>query len=298
MCIFALQKRTGNFNMAKFHSYSINLGGYLMQFDTPKVMGILNVTPDSFYEGCRGMGEADVISRIGQLVAEGTDMIDIGACSTKPGSQEVSVSEEMARLRFGLKLLQRLAPGIPISVDTYRADVASMCVEEFGVAVINDISGGNMDSLMFDTVARLRVPYVLTHIQGTPENMQKNPYYDIILKEVMISLADKLNRLHEMGVKDIIVDPGFGFGKTLEHNYEMMAHLEEFHLLEHPLLVGVSRKSMVYRLLDVSPDDALNGTTALHAVALLKGVHILRVHDVKACKQCVSIVERIINHKS
>lgn len=296
MCIFALQKRTGGFNMAKLRSYSINLGGYLMQFDTPKVMGILNVTPDSFYEGCRGLDETVVVSRIEQLVAEGADIIDIGACSTKPGSQEVGVSDEMSRLRFGLKLLQRLAPGIPLSVDTYRADVASMCVEEFGVAIINDISGGNMDSHMFDTVARLRVPYVLTHIQGVPENMQQNPCYDIILREVMTFLAGKLNRLHELGVKDVIVDPGFGFGKTLEHNYEMMAHLEEFHLLGQPLLVGVSRKSMVHRLLGISPDEALNGTTVLHTVALQKGAHILRVHDVKACKQCVSIIERIMNN--
>jgi len=267
--------------------------GRLMDLSTPQVMGILNVTPDSFYAGCRAQAEADIANRAQQILGEGATIIDIGAYSSRPNAEHITPEEEMDRLRTGLEIINRNHPDAVVSVDTFRADVAAMCVEEYGVAIINDIAAGEMDSRMFETVARLNVPYIMMHMQGTPQNMQKEPHYDDLIKEVFLYFAKKVQQLRDLGVKDIILDPGFGFGKTVEHNYELMSHLEEFAIFELPLLVGVSRKSMITRLLGVTPQDALNGTTVLNTVSLMKGAHILRVHDVKEAVEAVKIVNRL-----
>ena len=271
----------------------INVNGRLMDLSEPQVMGILNVTPDSFYAGSHGLTEGYIIDRIHQIMNEGASIIDIGACSTRPGADQVSAEEEMSRMRMGLELIRKHRPDAIVSVDTYRADVAKMCVEEYGAAIINDISAGQMDKDMFTTIARLGIPYIIMHMKGTPKDMQVNPEYDHFLKEVFYYFSEKVQRLRDLGVKDIIIDPGFGFGKTLEHNYELMNHLEEFSLFELPLLVGVSRKSMIYKLLGTTPEEALNGTTALNTVALLKGAHILRVHDVREAVETVRIIGKM-----
>ena len=276
---------------------TIRVNGQLMDLSTPKVMGILNVTPDSFYAGSRKETTSDIVNRVEQIITEGADMIDIGAYSSRPNAEHVSTKEEMARLRKGLEAIREVAPEAIVSVDTFRADVASMCVEEYGVALINDISGGQMDERMFDTVARLDVPYIMMHMQGTPQDMQQHIHYDHLRMEIMQYFALKVQDLHSRGVKDIIIDPGFGFGKTLAHNYELFKHLEDFKLLELPLLVGISRKSMIYKLLDSSPEEALNGTTVLNTIALTKGVDILRVHDVKACVEAVRIFNQMNEQK-
>lgn len=271
----------------------LNVNGRLLDFSTPCVMGILNVTPDSFYSGSRMQTEEEIEARVRQILEEGAAIIDVGAYSSRPNADHVSAEEEMNRLRLGLDVLRRTAPDAIVSVDTFRADVARMCVEEYGVAIINDIAAGEMDADMFSTVAELNVPYIMMHMQGTPQNMQQHPHYDNLLREVFLYFARKVQQLRDLGVKDIVLDPGFGFsfGKTLEHNYQLMAHLEEFRLFELPLLVGVSRKSMIYRLLDTTPQEALSGTTVLHTLALMKGADILRVHDVRQAVEAVRIVE-------
>lgn len=269
----------------------INANGMLLDLSTPCVMGILNVTPDSFYAGSRMRTEEEIARRVEQIVSEGAGIIDIGAYSSRPNADNVSSQEEMERLRAGLTVLRKIAPDAVVSVDTFRADVARMCVEEYGVAIINDIAAGEMDKEMFRTVADLNVPYIMMHMQGTPQDMQRHPHYDNLLKEVFQYFARKVQQLRDLGVKDIILDPGFGFGKTLEHNYELLAHLEEFRIFELPLLVGVSRKSMIYRLLGTTPQESLNGTTVLDTICLLKGADILRVHDVKEAVETVRIVE-------
>lgn len=274
----------------RLNSY-INVNGSLLDLSTPCVMGILNVTPDSFYAGSRMQTEADIAARVEQIVKEGAGIIDIGAYSSRPNADPVSAREEMERLRLGLEVIGRVCPDAVVSVDTFRADVARMSVEEYGVAIINDISAGEMDAEMFPTVARLNVPYIMMHMQGTPQNMQQCPHYDNLLKEVFEYFARKVQQLRDRGVKDIILDPGFGFGKTLEHNYELLAHLDDFRVFELPLLVGVSRKSMIYRLLDTTPQEALNGTTVLNTLCLLKGADILRVHDVREAVEAVKMVE-------
>ena len=271
----------------------INVNGRLMDLSEPQVMGILNVTPDSFYAGSRGVTEQSIVDRLHQCMNEGASIVDIGAYSSRPGAQEVSVAEEMERLRTGLELVRKHRPDAIVSVDTFRADVAKMCVEEYGVALINDISAGQMDNQMFTTIARLGVPYIIMHMKGTPQNMQIAPKYDHFLKEIFYYFSEKVQKLRDLGVKDIIIDPGFGFGKTLEHNYELMNHLEEFALFELPILVGISRKSMIYRLLDITPEEALTGTTALNTIALQKGAHILRVHDVREAVETVKIVQKM-----
>ena len=278
--------------MTSYPKY-INVGGELMDLSRPRVMGILNVTPDSFYAGSRMQSEQEIAARVEQILTEGGEMIDIGAYSSRPGADDVSTAEEMERLRRGLSIVRRMAPQAVVSVDTFRADVAQMCVEEYGVQIINDIAGGELDDRMFSTVARLQVPYILMHMQGTPRDMQQHPHYNNLLVEVMQYFARKVQQLRDLGAKDIILDPGFGFGKTLEHNYELLSHLEEFRLFELPLLVGVSRKSMIYRLLGGTPADALNGTTALHAISLMKGADILRVHDVRQAVEVVDIYQQM-----
>lgn len=271
----------------------INVNGQLMDLSQPRVMGILNITPDSLYADSRKQTEKDIIARIHQILDEGGDFIDIGAYSSRPDASDVSPKEEMERLKYGLEILRNECPEAVVSVDTFRADVAKMCVEEYGVALINDIAAGQMDPEMFSTIAQLKVPYIMMHMQGTPQNMQKNPHYDNPVKEIILYFAEKIEKLRASGVKDLIIDPGFGFGKTLAHNYEILDKLEELQMFQLPILIGVSRKSMVYKLLGGGPEDALNGTTALHAIALMKGARILRVHDVKAATETVRIFQAL-----
>ena len=268
----------------------ININGQLMDLSHPQVMGILNVTPDSFYAQSRQQTEEGILSRVHQILEEGGNIIDIGAYSSRPNADHISTEEETKRLRHALSLIIHEYPQAVLSVDTFRADIARMCVEEYGVAIINDISAGNMDAQMFSTIARLGVPYILMHMQGTPQNMQQHPHYEHIVQEVLYYFSEKVQQLRDLGAKDLILDPGFGFGKTLEHNYELLNQLEEFQIFNLPLLVGVSRKSMIYKLLGGGPEDALNGTTAIHAISLQKGANILRVHDVKAATEVVRIM--------
>ena len=274
--------------------YTINVGGKLMDLSEPQVMGILNVTPDSFYSASRKNSELEIADRVTAIQAEGGSIIDIGAYSSRPGADNVSAEEEMNRLRSGLQILRNIAPDVVVSVDTFRADVAKMCVEEYGVQIINDISGGELDERMFNTVAALGVPYILMHMKGNPQTMQLEPHYDDLLTEMLRYFGTKVQQLHELGVKDIILDPGFGFAKTLEHNYELMNRLQDLQVLELPILVGISRKSMIYRLLGNTPEDALNGTSVLNTMALLKGASILRVHDVKEATEVVQIVKKML----
>ena len=271
----------------------INANGKLLDLSTPCVMGILNATPDSFYAGSRMQTEAQIARRVEQMAQEGAGIMDVGAYASRSGAADVSAKDEMEQLRTALGVVRRLQPDAIVSVDTFRADVVRMCVEEYGAAIINDISGGELDKDMFATVARLQVPYVLMHMQGTPQDMQQRPHYDSLLEDVFLYFARKVQQLRDLGVKDIILDPGFGFGKTLEHNYELLAHLEDFRIFELPLLAGVSRKSMIYRLLDTTPAEALNGTTVVHSICLLKGADILRVHDVRQAVEAVKIIMKM-----
>lgn len=277
---------------------TINVNGQLMELSHTQVMGILNVTPDSFYAHSRKQTETEILARAHQIVDEGASIIDLGAYSSRPNASDVSESEEMQRLRNALQIIRRELPDAILSIDTFRADVARMCVEEYGAAIINDISAGQMDNRMFPTIAQLGVPYIIMHMQGTPQDMQNSPHYDNLLKEVFYYFSEKVQRLRDLGVKDIILDPGFGFGKTMEHNYQLMNHLEEFSLFQLPLLVGISRKSMIYKLLGTTADEALNGTTVLNTIALQKGAHLLRVHDVKAAVETVTLTEKMKNCKA
>ena len=276
--------------MCPFKSYSLNLRGRLVEIDRPWVMGIVNVTPDSFYSGSRVNDELTLLNRVQQLLTEGADMLDIGACSTRPGSQSVDAQGEMQRLEWALAVIRRIAPDVILSVDTYRADVARRCVEDWGVDIINDISGGTLDDDMFKTVAQLHVPYVLMHMRGTPDTMSSLTDYDDVTADVLEWMARRIDTMRQMGVADIIADPGFGFAKTVEQNFELLAGLEAFHALEAPLLVGVSRKRMIYTPLECNADEALNGTTVINTMALERGAHILRVHDVRAAVEAVKLV--------
>ena len=272
----------------------INVGGRLMDLSRPQVMGILNVTPDSFYGASRHTTEEGIAERVRQIQEEGATIIDVGAYSSRPGADDVSEAEEMERLRLALKVVRNECPDAVVSVDTFRSSVARMCVEEYGADIINDISGGEMDGAMFQTVAQLGVPYVLMHMKGTPADMQTNPHYGNLVGEVVAYFAERVQRLRDLGQKDIILDLGFGFGKTIDHNYELFSQMGMFaDLFGLPMLVGVSRKSMIYRLLGGEPSDALNGTTALNAMALMSGANILRVHDVRECVEAVRLFEKM-----
>ena len=277
-------------DLQPFKPYSLNLHGRLVTIDRPWVMGIINVTPDSFYGASRVGDEQMLVERVHQMLDEGADVLDVGACSTRPGSQSVDAAGEMERLRWALNVIRRVAPDSVISVDTYRADVAQRCVEEWGADIINDISGGTLDETMFSTVARLHVPYVLMHMRGTPATMASMTQYDNVAAEVLEWMARRIDQLRQMGVADVIADPGFGFAKTLEQNYELLAGLDAFHALEAPLLVGVSRKRMIYTPLNSDADHALNGTTVLNTLALERGAHILRVHDVRPAVEAVKLI--------
>ena len=273
--------------------YTMNLRGKLVDLQRPWVMGILNVTPDSFYADSRTpMAEPERIAqRVRQMLAEGADIIDVGAYSSRPGADDISPLEEMQRLEAALTTVREVAPEVYVSVDTFRSEVARQCVEHFGVDLINDISGGVLDRAMPKVVARLGVPYIIMHMKGNPETMQTAPEYQDVVAEVLEFLARQQQRFFDAGGKDVIIDPGFGFGKTLQHNYRLMDRLQDFHELHAPLLVGVSRKSMIYKLLETTPQDALNGTTVLHTIAMMKGAHILRVHDVQAAVEARTLME-------
>ena len=273
--------------------YTLNFRGKLVELQRPWVMGILNVTPDSFYADSRTpMADPDSIQqRVREMLADGADLIDVGAYSSRPGADDISLLEEMRRLEVALAAVRSVAPEVYVSVDTFRSEVARQCVEHFGVDMINDISGGVLDKAMPKMVARIGVPYVMMHMQGKPETMQTAPEYEDVLAEVLEFLARQQQRFFDAGGKDVVIDPGFGFGKTMMHNYRLMDRLEDFHELHAPLLVGVSRKSMIYKLLETTPQEALNGTTVLHTLAMMKGAHILRVHDVRAAVEARTIVE-------
>ncbi len=252
-------------------------------------MGILNVTPDSFYDGGKYLSEVRLIERIHRIVEEGADIIDVGAYSTRPGAAFVDEKEEIGRLSLAVELIRKYYPRALVSIDTFRAKVAEEIITCLGPVMVNDISGGTMDEGMFEYVAKAGVPYVLMHIQGTPQTMQKNPVYGDVVQEVRDFFVERIVRLNGLGFDNIVLDPGFGFGKTLEHNYKLMNGMDSYSELGYPLLVGISRKSMIYKLLGGTPDDALNGTTVLNTIALMKGAVILRVHDVKEAVEAVRI---------
>jgi len=274
-------------------SITANIKGNLTEFSTPKVMGILNITPDSFFEKSRKQTEKEIVERIWQMKEEGADMLDVGGYSSRPSAVFVDEKEEMRRLGWGLSILFRELPNAIVSVDTFRSEVARRCVEEYGATIINDISAGGLDDKMFDTVARLQVPYIAMHLRGNPQTMMENTAYENLMQEILMYFAEKIYQLHRRGVNDVWIDPGFGFSKTTPQNYEILRKLEEFHIFESPVLVGVSRKTMIREALGVSTEDSLNGTTALNMFALTKGAHILRVHDVKEAVQAVQLFNRM-----
>lgn len=270
---------------------SINIKGNLYTFTRPQVMGIINVTPDSFYEESRTISCKEIQIRVSKLISEEADILDIGGYSSRPGAIEISPDEEYRRVASGLEIIRKIAPDAIVSVDTFRSQVASKCIEEWNVNIINDISGGSIDPAIIDVAATYKVPYILMHMRGTPANMQNLTEYRDITLDVIREISYKAALLHDKGIADVIIDPGFGFAKTLEQNYKLMSELEEFKLLNMPILVGISNKSMIYRLLDGTPTDSGTGTTVLNTIALIKGADILRVHDVKAARQAIEIVE-------
>lgn len=271
----------------------IEVGGERVSLERPVVMGILNVTPDSFYDGGRYTSELKIIERIHEIVEQGAGIIDVGAYSTRPGAEFVDEREELSRLSFAVELVRKYYPHLPVSIDTFRANVAREIRHCLGDVIVNDISGGTMDEKMFETVAEMNVPYILMHIQGTPRDMQVNPHYEDVVGEVRQFLVERIARLNALGFNKIIIDQGFGFGKTLEHNYRLMERIGDFLTLDYPLLVGISRKTMIWKLLGCTPKEALNGSTVLNTIALLKGAHILRVHDVREAVEAVKIVEEL-----
>lgn len=283
-----------NMNMDLFHKKrTICIRGALCDLSEPRVMGILNFTPDSFYDGGRYRDKESILSHVGKMVDDGVHFIDVGAVSTRPGAATVTEIEEMRRLSEVLGVIRDKFPDVILSVDTWRSGVAYMVVREFGVDMINDISSGDMDKRMHEAIAELQVPYIAMHMQGTPATMQKDPRYGDVVNEIIGYFAAKLTKLRSLGVKDIIIDPGFGFGKTQEHNYILAGRLEEFGILDLPILVGFSRKSMIYKNLGVPPDKALAGTISLNAAALLKGADILRVHDVREAMDTIKVIKKL-----
>lgn len=275
---------------------TINIKGELVALTRPLVMGIVNVTPDSFYAGSRKQTESAVTERIETILREGGDMIDVGGYSSRPDAAEVTAAEEMERLALALRILDRHYPEVTVSVDTFRAEVARAAVETYGVALVNDISAGELDEAMFSTVADLQVPYIMMHMRGTPQTMQQQTDYADLMGEIMAYFSRKVEQLRLLGVNDLILDPGFGFSKTMDQNYELMSRLTDFDLFELPLLVGVSRKSMIYKFLGGTPEESLNGTTVLHTFALLNGADILRVHDVKAAVEAVKMICKLTSN--
>lgn len=276
----------------------INAGGKLLDLKIPKVMGILNITPDSFYRGSRVSSEKGIVSAASAMLADGADILDVGGYSSRPGAKDITHVEESERVLAAIKFIHSEFPDAIISIDTFRSAIARVAVEEFGAHIINDISGGHADPEMFSVVEKLNVPYILMHMQGNPQTMQDNPVYDDVVPDILKWFGERILRLRSSGVKDIIIDPGFGFGKTSEHNFELLSNLGDFAITGLPLMVGLSRKGMIWKTLGITPDEALNGTTALNAVALLKGADILRVHDVKEAVQTVKLIEKVRNSQS
>lgn len=268
---------------------TINAGGKLIDLSSPIVMGILNLTPDSFYDGGINKNENVLLDNVEKMLSDGAAIIDIGAYSSKPGASHVSQDEELNRLLPVLRLLNKSFPDVLFSIDTFRSEVASIAIQE-GASMINDISGGEMDDKMFEVIAQLKIPYILIHMQGTPQTMQLNPTYENVVTEIAQYFSQKVNKLKELGCNDIILDPGFGFGKTLQHNYTLLKYLSHFKMFGLPLLAGVSRKSMIGKVIDTNPVNSLNGTTVCNTIALLNGAKILRVHDVKEAIEAVKIV--------
>ena len=273
---------------------TINCNGKLIDLNTPKVMGILNVTPDSFYDGGHYRDETAILNKAETMLKEGATFIDLGAYSSKPNAESVSETEELQRIVPIVKLLVEKFPNIILSIDTFRSDVAKQCIE-FGAAIINDISAGRLDDKMIKTVASLNVPYIMMHMRGTPQTMQQKTDYENILKDILFYFSERIAIARQSGIKDIIIDPGFGFAKTLEQNFELLNKLEGFKIADLPLLVGISRKSMIYKTLQNTPNEALNGTTALNMVALQKDASILRVHDVKEAMECVKLNNTLLS---
>jgi dihydropteroate synthase len=271
----------------------INARGYLIDMEIPKVMGIMNITPDSFFGGSRYNTDKEIVTAAGNMLEEGAAILDVGGYSSRPGARDISGEDERSRVIRAIKLIRAEFPDAVLSVDTFRSDIALEAVQEAGASMINDISGGDADSNMFSVVERLNVPYIMMHMKGDPATMQNNPVYDDIVADILKYFADRILRLRTAGVKDIIIDPGFGFAKTAAHNFELMRRLDDLSIAGLPLMVGISRKSMIWKALDITADEALNGTTAMHAVALLKGADILRVHDVKEAIQAVRLVGKL-----
>ncbi|TAI49504.1 dihydropteroate synthase [Flagellimonas allohymeniacidonis] len=271
---------------------TINCKGSLIDLSSPKVMGILNLTPDSFYDGGKHKDAKAVLDQVELMLNNGATFIDMGAYSSRPGAEHVSEDEEMQRLFPVMELILKHFPSTLISIDTFRANIAAQSIE-IGAALINDISAGNLDAKMFDVVAQYQVPYIMMHLKGTPQSMQKQAVYDDLMKDLLLYFSKKLHIARDKKINDIIIDPGFGFAKTTEQNYQLLNHLNMFQTLRKPILIGLSRKSMIYKILKSSPKEALNGTTALHSIALLKGVNILRVHDVKEAFECVQLIEKL-----
>lgn len=275
--------------------YSLNVNGRLLDLSKPKVMGILNVTPDSFFDGSRYQSEEQILRQAEKMLVEGAHIIDIGGYSTRPGAAEISIPDETDRVVKAIGWVAREFPNAVISIDTFRSSVARAAFAE-GASILNDVSGGALDPAMFATAALLKAPYILMHMRGNPQDMQnRNDYSDVVL-EVISELQQKISALHEAGVHDIVVDPGFGFAKSVAQNFEILNNLQRFRILDKPLLVGFSRKSMIWRTLGITPDEALNGTTALHSVALLKGASILRVHDVREAVQTIELIRNLNGH--
>lgn len=271
---------------------TINCKGQLIDLTTPKVMGILNVTPNSFYDGGMYKSSGEMLTKVGKMLNDGATFIDVGAYSSKPSAEYVSEKEELQRIIPIINLILEYYPETLLSVDTFRSEVAKVCLEN-GAAIVNDISAGNLDDKMLDTIAKYNVPYIMMHMRGTPETMQKMTSYEDIVKEVLFYFSEKVASARSFGINDLIVDPGFGFAKTLDQNYEVLQKMELFEILELPLLAGFSRKSMIYKTLQSSAEEALNGTTVLNTVALTKGAKILRVHDVKEAMECVTLFNKI-----
>ncbi|MCL4133781.1 UNVERIFIED_CONTAM: hypothetical protein GTU68_055218 [Idotea baltica] len=272
---------------------TINCKGTLIDLTSPKVMGILNITPDSFYDGGKYKDEITILKQVEKMLFEGATFIDVGAYSSRPGAKHISEEEELQRIVPVIALLMKNFPEIIISVDTFRSKIAQETID-CGATIINDISGGTMDAKMFETVANLQVPYILMHMLGTPQNMQKNPVYKDVVEDIISFFAEQIFKLHQLKLNDVIIDVGFGFGKTKDHNFEILKNLSLFKSLDAPILAGVSRKSMLYKTLDISAQEALNATTSANTIALLNGANILRVHDVKEAVEAVKIVEQVL----
>jgi dihydropteroate synthase len=271
----------------------INTGGKLLDLKIPRVMGILNVTPDSFFKGSRYSTDKEILRAATAMLEDGADILDVGGYSSRPGANDITIEEERSRVLKAIKLISKELPGAIISVDTFRADIAMEAVSDCGAHMINDISGGDADDKMFLTVEKLNVPYILMHMKGEPRTMQKNPVYDDIVADILKWFSERIFKLKSAGLKDIIIDPGFGFGKTIDHNFELLRRLGDFSITGLPVIVGISRKSMIWKTLDITSDKALNGTTALNAIALFKGADILRVHDVKEAVQTVRLISKL-----